>query len=40
LIIFSAFEPPAPTSDFDDIAVIGQVVEQRGRRLPLALQRL
>jgi hypothetical protein len=33
VIIGSAFEAPALISSFDDVAVVGQVIEQRGRHL-------
>jgi hypothetical protein len=36
LIIIAAFESPALVSSFDDIAVAGQAVEQRGRHLGVA----
>lgn len=33
VIIFTAFESPAVVSGFDDVAVMGQAIEQRGRHL-------
>jgi hypothetical protein len=36
LIIIAAFESPAVIAGFDDIAVVGQAIEQRGRHLGVA----
>ena len=33
VIVGSAFEAPALISSFDDVAVVGQAIEQRGRHL-------
>jgi hypothetical protein len=33
VIVSSAFEAPAVVSSLDDIAVVGQAIEQRGRHL-------
>jgi hypothetical protein len=33
VIVTSAFEAPAVVSGLDDIAVVGQAIEQRGRHL-------
>jgi hypothetical protein len=33
VIVSSAFEAPAVVSGFDDVAVVGQAIEQRGRHL-------
>jgi hypothetical protein len=35
LIVVSAFEAPTVVSDFDDVAVVGQAVEQRNRHLEI-----
>ena len=33
VIVSPAFEPPAVVAGFDDVAVVGQAIEQRGRHL-------
>ena len=36
MIIIAAFESPAVIARFDDVAVVGQAIEQRGRHLGVA----
>jgi Bacterial extracellular solute-binding protein, family 7 len=36
VIVVAAFEPPAIVAGLDDVAVVGQAVEQRGRHLGVA----
>ena len=36
MIVGSAFEAPAVISSFDDVAVVGQAIEQRGCHLGIS----
>ena len=36
MIVIAAFEAPTVVSGLDDIAVVGQTIEQRGRHLGIA----
>ena len=36
MIVVSAFETPAVIAGFDDVAVVGQAIEQRGGHLCIA----
>jgi hypothetical protein len=36
VIIIAAFEAPAVVASFDDVAVVGQAIEQSGRHLGVA----
>ena len=36
MIVVAAFEAPAVVAGLDDVAVVGQAVEQRGRHLGVA----